>query len=418
MYTKLILINTVSAKYQNKINQSIILNYLRENNNSNISRALIARELNISAPTVSKIIDELIKEKYVIEVGKEDSTGGKRAMRLEFNRKLGSVVGIDLGKDNIRIGRFDLGCEMLDKNIGFKIFYNDKELLNKIIDEIKLFIHDTENKNRDSKPIPINAISLGIPADIDINTGSISAPLFENWDKFNLPEIFKTHFDIPVFFENSKNISTLGEKHFGAGKKYKDFVLLEIGEGIGAGIIINNQLYRGAYNSAGEVGFLVGNANKLYSKYKLKGYMEEVVSPRNLENEARILILEGAKSLISNIVSNDLNKIDPSIVCRAAVLEDELSERLIKKLTENLAIILSDLILIINPQAIVITGDILDLPDVDKLIIEPVKNLICNVIPFNVPDIMTSSLGIDAGIYGSAIFAIDNLLINKFPYGI
>ncbi len=88
---------TASSKLQQKINVSIIFNYLREN--EKISRAKISKDLNISAPAVSRIIDKLIKDKYAIKSEKLVTKSGKRPILIELNKNKGFVVGIDLGKE-------------------------------------------------------------------------------------------------------------------------------------------------------------------------------------------------------------------------------------------------------------------------------------------------------------------------------
>ncbi|MBA7614493.1 N-acetylglucosamine repressor [subsurface metagenome] len=404
--------NTANSKFQNKINKSIILNYVK--NSSKLTRTLIAKDLKVSAPTVSKIIDKLIAENYVVEIGKSESAGGKRAIRLEFNSKFGSVIGVDLGKDRIRMANSDMSVNILDKHVGFEIYNEDEDLLEKVIKEINAFIKKVSSIN---KNIPLKAICIGVPADIETETGGIiSAPLFKKWDKLNLREIFTERLGTEVFVENSKNISTIGEKNKGEGKIYNNLVFLEVGEGIGAGIVINNQLYRGFSFSAGEVGFIVDGIENLSTTHTAKGYMENVVSPRNIKKEAIRLISEGNESLIRNIVSNDLSKIDSGITCRAAMLKDKLALEIVEKVVQNLAIIVQNITLIINPQVIIIGGDILGLPDLKTLFIEPMKKMIEKNVPFKIPDIKLSSLGIDGGVIGGLVLAIENTLNKDFPY--
>lgn len=415
--------NTVSSKTQNEINKSIILNYIRENNygeNNSISRAEVARSLKISAPTVSKIVDELIRERYIVEVGKGESTGGKRPTKLKFNSEIGCVVGVDLGKDKIRIARCDFSGNILEKHVGFKIFYKDKKLLSKIIKEIEIFINNANlNDDKKKKKILPKAICLGVPADVNIDTGEIkSAPLFEGWEGLRLKEILVQKFNLPIYVENSTNISSIGENYSGEGKNLSSMVFLEVSEGIGAGIIIDNQIYRGSYSSAGEVGFIISGTDNLYYTYKNKGYMERVASPSSIEREVVRAIKNGNKTIIKEIVAGNLVNINSSIVFKAASLDDALANEIIKKAVEHLAIIVINLTLILNPEIIIIGGDICTMPEVNNLFIDPLKSIAKEVIPFKLPEIKLSSLGNDGGIIGASFFAVDNLLTKYFPYRI
>ncbi len=409
-------LNPISAKQQLLINKSIILNYLREN--SLVSRAKIAKELKISPPTVSRIIDEFIIEGFVTEMGKDQSTGGKKATKLGFNTNSGSVIGVDLGKDKIRIARSDMGGKILEKHVGFKIHIKDKDLLEKVIRAIQVFISDAES-SLSGNDIKLKGICVGLPADIDSESGIIlSAPLFPGWKDLNLKEIFSRYFNTKLFIENSKNMSAIGEKYLGGGKSYKNSVILEVGEGIGAGIVIDDQLYKGSSFSAGEVGFVIENKKQLYSTYKIKGAMEKSASPNVLKRDILKVIGSNKKTLVTELVSNNLSKINPAIVCEAALLGDDASKKIIKDVVENLSIIVSNLILILNPEIIVIGGDILEMPEVEKLFIDPIRVLTKNVIPFSLPAIKKASLGVDAGVLGCSIFAINNILGTLYPYKI
>ena len=288
--------NTISSKHQLLMNKSIILNYLMEC--SPISRAEISKQLNISPPTVSKIIDKFIFEGLVKELGKDKSKGGKKATKICFNSKNGSVIGVDLAKDRIRIVRSDLGRKILEKYVGFKIYYKDESLLDKVIKEINFFINNIE-KNHGIEKIPLKGICLGLPADIDSERGIIKgAPLFPNWKNLNLRNILLKNFPTKIFIENSKNMAAIGEKYLGGNKNLKNFVILEIGEGIGAGIIIDDVLYKGSNFSAGEVGFILSSKEQLYTKYEIKGIMEKNSSPGALKTEILGIIKSKQKTLV------------------------------------------------------------------------------------------------------------------------
>ncbi|GAI21683.1 unnamed protein product, partial [marine sediment metagenome] len=133
----------------------------------------------------------------------------------------------------------------------------------------------------------LKAICVGVPAVIDIGTGKIiSAPLYGNWKDLNLKEILESEFNIPVYIENDVNLSALGEKHYGEGKNFKDFIFVEISNGIGAGIIIDNHLFRGSIGSAGEIGFTIINIENLGFKVKNKGFLEKFASVESIKKKA------------------------------------------------------------------------------------------------------------------------------------
>lgn len=400
---------------QLEINKSIILNYLK--NNPMVTRAQISREIKISAPTVSKIVGSLIKEKRISAVVGKGSSFKQKSVKLVFNHKKESIIGIDLGKDNIKIARFNLINDVFEKHTGFKIQSNDKNLLKKTIDEIKLFINNIDKNKLNETPIKL--ICISVPANIDFHSGKvISASLFKGWNNLNLGEIFNKEFKIETIVENSSNLSVVGEKYFGIGKEYKNIILLDIGEGIGAGIMINNTLYRGSSYSAGEVGYMIIDKENLYSVFENKGYIEMNFSPRKFPEAIIRAIKQDAKTIVNEIVNGNIEKITPEIVCRASYLGDELSKSIIKDCMENLSILIINLVLFFNPEIIIVGGDFAELPHIDKLFIEPIKINLKRVVPFKLPEIEISQLGSDIGVIGAGAYANDYLLTNSYPFSI
>ncbi len=405
----------VSSKLQYKINMSIIFNYLRED--GPISRVKISRDLKISAPAVSRVIDKLIKDGYAIETEKMITKSGKRPTLIKINQDKGFVIGIDLGKEKFKLALTNFNGETVKKYQGFKIS-NDKNIAKKIIIEIKKFLSKC-SQGKKLEQHKVKAISIGVPADINTYSGEIiSVPLYESWKDLNLKKILSDEFNIPVYIENDVNLSALGEKHYGEGKNFKDVIFVEISNGIGAGIIIDNHLHRGFHGSAGEVGFTIVNAENLSFKIKNKGFLEKFTSVESMKKKAIREIKEGRKTKIIDIVENDVEKIESYMVCKAAIDGDKLANTIIAEMVNFLSIMIINLILIINPQIIVLGGDICSLPEVRRLFVEPIIEKIKSSLPFEIPEIKLSSLSEDAGIIGASFLATESLLIGEFPYKI
>lgn len=408
-------LKTASSKLQYKINISIIFNYIREN--GPIPRIKISNDLKISPSAVSRVIDKLIREGYIIEVGKMKTKGGKRPTLIEIKQDRGYVVGIDLGKEKLKFVLANFNGEVIDIYRGFQIL-NDKNIARKVIDEVRKILVRHE-QHYSIKKNELRAICIGIPADIDKESGKIiSAPLYGEWKDLNFKQIIESEFNIPVYVENDVNLSALGEKHYGKGKNFKDFIFVEISNGIGAGIITDNQLFRGSVGSAGEIGFTVISTENLGFKVRNKGFLEEFASVQSIKKKAIKEIKNGRKTIITEIVKNDINKIEPCTIFEAAMQGDRLAGSIINEMVSFLSIGIINLILILNPQCIVLGGDLCTLPDVDKLFLEPIKEKIKSSVPFEIPEVELSSLGEDAGILGASFNAIDSLLMDKFPYKI
>ncbi|MBA7630112.1 N-acetylmannosamine kinase [subsurface metagenome] len=269
------------------------------------------------------------------------------------------------------------------------------------------------------KTLNLKAIGVGIPAVIDVNSGAVTnAPLYGSLRGLNLKEKLEDYFNVPIYVENVVKLSALGEKNNGEGKNYKNIVFIEISNGIGAGIIVDNHLLRGTYGSAGEIGFSIINNKNLGFIIKNKGWLEKNASVESIKERAAKKIQKGAKTLILDFINKDINNLNPSIVCEAAVRNDKVSKDIISEIVEYLALGIINLILILNPQIIVLGGDICNLPEVHKLFINPIRVLVNESIPFEIPEIKLSSLGEDAGVVGASFLAIESLLLGEFPYTI
>ena len=410
-------LKTASAELQFKINQSIVFNYLQSK--GPISRAKISRDLKISAPAVSRVMEKLIRDAYVIETEKQETKSGKRPTLLAVNKDRGYVLGVDLGSENIKMCLMDYSGKISKRYKGHAVLDHIKigEILK---DEItKVFDDCKKNKNNHSNSSEIKAICIAIPADVDVATGKIiSAPLYGNWRNINLKESLCSAFDIPVFIENNVNLCVLGEKSYGKGKDYSNIVFLAVSNGIKAGIMIDNFLYKGENGFAGEIGFMIANTQNLGFEIINKGFLEKNASVTGIKNKAVRCIKEGKKSLIMKLAGNDLNKIDASLVCEAAIKKDSLAVEILENTVKLLAIAIINLILILNPKMIILGGYILDLPHKNELLIKPIKKYIEQSIPFNMPIIELSELGNDATIIGSCFMAMETLLTGKFPYKI
>lgn len=410
-------VKTASSELQFKINQSIIFNYLREN--GPISRAKISRDLKISAPAVSRVVEKLISDDYILETKKLETKSGKRPTLFALNKDKGFVLGIDLGGEKIRMSLMNYSGVIVKKYIGPEIMDStDIEL--RINNEIMKALADCKkNEWKYSNPLEIQSICIAIPADVDPISGRItSAPLYGSWRNINLKEKINARFEIPVFMENNVNLAAWGEKNYGRGKDFANVVFLEISNGIAAGIIIDNVLLRGENGYAGEIGFTIINTENLGFRVINKGFLEKFASVTGIKNLALKAIREGEKTLILDLAENNINNIKSSLVCEAAQKGDKLAKDIIENVVKFLSIAIINLILIINPKIIIIGGYILNLPYKNELFINPIKNFVEKSIPFEIPDIELSVLGDDATIMGSCFMAIETLLVGEFPYKI
>ncbi len=407
-------ISMISSQQQYKINSSIIFNYLREK--GPLSRKQISIDLGISAPVVSKVIEDFINESLVIEKGKVKTKSGKRPIMLEVKGDDIFVIGIDMGKEKLRMALTDFNGSLVERYIGFEMIKNIKNLDKKIANEINFFLKKIKLK----KPIKIKdikGICIGFPASINsINDMIIDGTLYRNWEKLNFIEVLGKEFNVPIYLENDVNLSAIAEKRFGKGKKFKNIIFMEISNGIGVGIIIDNYIHRGSKGSAGEIAFKIINGENLSFKLKNKGFFEKYASMEGLKKSFINAIKDGVESLVKDRVSGNLENIELYMIIEAAEQGDKLSKSILKKEVDLLSLSLIDLILNFDTEIIILGGDILNLPEKEKFILKPIIKNIKNIIPFEIPPIDFSSLDEDTCTIGASDFAINSQITSRFPY--
>lgn len=222
-----------------------------------------------------------------------------------------TVVGVDLGGTNIRLGRVSNGSA--DKIISAKI--SAKESKETVLDEIINAVDSLFDKE-------ISGIGIGVPSVVDVERGIVyDVHNIPSWRKVHLKEILQDRFNVPVQVNNDVNCFVLGEKYFGKAKDYRNIVALALGTGLGGGIILDNKLYSGSNCGAGEFGLMpYGNHNYEYycsgqffrNEYGLSG--EEVFSrAKQGDSEAKEIFSKFGEHL-GNAIIAILYALDPEIV--------------------------------------------------------------------------------------------------------
>ena len=339
------------VSYINKLNKIEVLRLIRVS--GEISRADIVKKTKLSAPTVTRIVDSLIGTNLVRMVGHGDSTGGRPPKLIRFDGSHNFVIGVDLGSTSIRAAISDLDGKFItevekptDLKSGFeKISLQLVELINKLIERSKL----VEDK--------ILGIGLAVAGLINTETGIIEySPMFK-WKKVNLREELKKHLKIAVFYDNVSRVTALGELLYGVGKQHKNFICVNVGFGIGAGIIINGEPFFGNRGFAGEFGHIIVNHNSPYTDADgIKGCIEALSSGYGIAEIAKHQISAGEESSMISIVKGNLEKITAEIVINAAKQDDKLALKIVDEAMTYLGIGVDSLIKLFNPEIIVFSG--------------------------------------------------------------
>jgi len=234
-----------ATKYQTKVhNRILILNIIY--NQSNVSRAEIAKITGLTRATVSDIVAESIEEGLVLEKGQGQSSGGKPPTLLEVNAEAREIVGIDFASDEFRGAIFNLRGE-IKKRLHFPIKGQLGE--DALAIGIKLIDKLLEMSN-----LPVLGIGIGSPGLLNTEEGIVRTSVNLGWKDLPLGRILNDKYHLPVCIANDCNVSALAEQFFGKILNPKNLVLIKIGRGVGAGIVLDHKIFHGDGSGAGEIG--------------------------------------------------------------------------------------------------------------------------------------------------------------------
>lgn len=369
------------------INQGLVLKIIEEH--GPISRADIVKIIGLTPPTISAIVKDLIKRDIVCEVGKGNSSGGKKPILLQINSKTAYMIAVDLGNENgIRIALIDLSYNIIFEKYSPKIEALNNQKLKKILTNLLTnFISEIENRKIPKEKIL--RICVGVPGIIDYKEMKITVAPFLNWE-ISLHDLNIEKLNIPTIFENDVNLMALGENIKGIAQEFDNFVFVGERTGIGAGIIINGKLYLGSSNAAGEIGYLLINPDYAPENTKDYGCLEKLAS-------YNIIVKRTKEELGKELKIMEIFKM---------AAEGELvTQRIVKDALKNLTYGIANISSVLNPELIIIGGGISILP---SFYLNEMKESLSKIIPF-APRIEFSILGEDGVLIGAAVKAFEPL---------
>ncbi|MDD5368504.1 MAG: ROK family transcriptional regulator [Anaerolineaceae bacterium] len=318
------------------INRSHILNIIKTY--GPISRIEIAHITGLSGATVTGITAILLAEHLIMEKSAGVSSGGRRPIMLTIDPKGGYVIGIKVTEDHLAGALTDLNASVqVRENLpvnGTTI----EEVISRIVELVANLINEGNILKKQ-----LMGVGIGLAGVVDSANGVLRQSPYFGWQDVPLRAMLQTQLHIPVSIDNDVNTLTLSEKLFGAGQKIDNFLTITIGRGVGLGIVIQGELYRGKSGGAGELGHTVVNpdgplcdcgrhgclesyasdkamlraVHALYVRGDLSSdviFPEEMISLADSGNRAVQGILERAGTILGMQVANLINLYDPELV--------------------------------------------------------------------------------------------------------
>jgi N-acetylglucosamine repressor len=340
-------------------NHGLVLQFIQ--GRGPISRKAIAQISGLSTASVSKMTGELIERGLVQAVGEVEGEGraGRREVLLRLNAHAGYVVGVMLGLHAIVCVLTDLDARVLhaietplpvaDHVSQANAPFAPHVIIPTTIQSIERLLALAQiNRAR------LLGIGVAINGIVDPHTGvSRTAPHF-GWRNVPLAAPLAAHFGISVLLENDGRALTIAEQWFGAGRGVDHFVTVVAGHGIGAGVIANGQIYRGAMSGAGEFGHIVFQPDGPRCSCEKQGCLESLAAEPAILRQVDEALAAGAPSALAGVQPLNL-----AAIARAADAGDALARRVLSNAGRWLGIGIASLVNILNPQLLIIKGEII-----------------------------------------------------------
>jgi len=339
-----------------QINKMLVLNTIYKE--KPISRAEIAKRTGLNKSTVSALVDELLAEGLTLEIGTGESQGGRKPINLSINKEIGSVIGIDLGVNYILSILTNFAGQIIwEKRITIKnIIDSPQQKINDLFDLIRETVQHAPSTRRG-----IIGMGIGVPGMVDYNQGHVLSAPNLLWENIKLKEIIEQEFKIPTLIDNEANAGAIGEKWFGLGKKSSELIYVSAGTGIGAGIIINNELYRGSRGLAGEIGHMTVDVHGITCTCGNVGCWEEYASEKALIRYLKENATEYPESILLSKTNLDyIDSLNIFQIVDAAIKGDALAIAGFKNIGYYLGVGVANLMNAFNPEYVVI-GNVLPL---------------------------------------------------------
>ena len=311
------------------------------------------------------------------------------------------IVAVDVGGTNIASG--------LVKLDGTVIFRGKRPTcagtgVNSILERIMSAVEEGLQEAKKLKLEPIG-IGMGIPG-VQDSLGGLSysaSNLDPGWINIKVPAIVGERFGLPAEMDNDVRCHALGEKLFGAGQGVENIILITLGTGIGSGIFLDGKMFYGSGSCGGEVGHITVMEDGPRCSCGNMGCVEALCGAPGISRRAREAIALGAESRIVQLVAGDLSQITPKVIYDAAVLDDELAQRIMDDTGKYIGIAMAGAVNIINPELLIVGGGVAAAGEmlIGK-IRQEIKKRAMNEAGSQVR-VVAAQLGEDAGLIGAAM---------------
>lgn len=336
-----------------------------------LTRSNLAEITGLNRATITRLVSDLSANGFVREKGIENTGPGRPSIPLEINPEAGYIIGAEIGPDFLTVILTNFAREILWRTRRtFARGSSADEIVPKLVTILKEAEAQIPNPDR-----PLYGISVGVQGLVDTAENVLLFAPNLDWRDVPLGDILGEHLNVPIFVDNVASLSALGESYFGAAAGSPYVLYISTQYGIGGRLIINDTVLRGASGVAGEIGHMTIDIDGKRCSCGKRGCWETVASQKAALDHARELLGEGTPSMITELLGGKLEDLTISALIEAADHGDSVAMSVLNRIGYYLGVGIANLINALNPQLIVLGGELSIaqrylLPNIEKVIRE------------------------------------------------
>ncbi len=393
--------NNTGLSQKNNIIKRNIIAYMATH--GEVTLAELTKELKISVPTITKLVQELADENIVNDLGKVETPGGRRPNVFGLTSSTIYFAGVHVGRDRMNCVITDLQNNMI-----YEVTYDDFELIDSeqcleiICENIEKFIRECGFERN-------KILGLGVCIVGRVNTSEGRSFKYFTTLEESLREIIEKRIGLRVIVENDTRARCYAEYHFSRSKNESNVIYLHLGLGVAIGIVSDGKLYYGKNGFAGEFGHIPFFDNEKICFCGKKGCLETEVSGIAIEEKMNELVRNGANTILRKRYEAK-EQIHINDIVNAARNDDNLSIELIEEAGEKVGKAVAFLINIFNPESVIVGGNLAAAGDYIMLPLKSATNKYSLSLVYKDTKFRLSKMGENANAWGVAMLMRDQII--------
>lgn len=323
-----------------------------------LSRSDLAEKMGLTRAAVSLIINDLLESDVVLEAEIRSAPSGRPPVTLEINPERGLVGAIDMGATHISIALADFTARIIQESeFPLDINHGPEACLAQANQNLTDLLTSQGLNISD-----LSAIGVGVPGPVIKEAGMVIAPpIMPGWDHYPIRATLEKMWRFPVTLNNDAELGALGEWAYGAGRGEKNIAYIKVGSGIGAGLILNQQIYGGTTGAAGEIGHLTIDENGPLCNCGNHGCLEAFAGGHAIAQQGQLLAGSGRRTLLSEVPPKEITAHE---VAEAARRGDIHAQEILRRAGTFIGIAIAGLINLFNPSIVIIGGGVAQVGDI------------------------------------------------------